>query len=265
MQLNAIDPKVVDQRIRQSLNGRERELYFRLLKRMPPESIVKSIGVGFKKTGAIKDLVKSDVSAVCRQLKENAVLRQRTIGAGIDILTAIKESSTDPKMIYSILFENTQGGIPGRERAVPDWHSIVTLHSTLPIESFIQLDRENLKWLAALSTRQKRYASELEMTNDLLTFILLHGREFIEHLHYCNATFMRCGDCRGRFNYMMNSANHSYSDLEQESEVYDMLIREENDETKLRFVKGIVDVYDSFVTQVIPKVKNKYDNINNKK
>lgn len=246
MHLNSLKSKVVDQRIRQSLGGKEREIYFRLLKKMPSESIMLSIGIKFRENDAIKELSAENISSTCHDAKESTVNAQRKIGAGLDILTAVRDSGANPRMMYRMIFEHAPGIWKpiNSGKAVLDWPGIKFIHSTLGA-GFVDLDNDriSLKWLSELRLKQ-RYASEWEKIDPILTLLESpEGRLLVEHLHQCRANPCRCAEGKERLNHLIKSATRWHCQLERDFEICDTLIKESNDDVKFRFVKAVADVY----------------------
>jgi len=159
LHFNSLKSKVVDQRIRQSLGGKEREIYFRLLKKMSPESVMLCIGVKFRESGAVRGLSVDNILIACHDARESTVNAQRKIGAGLDILTAVRDSGADPKMMYRTIFAHSPGIWKpiASEKAVLDWPGIKFIHSALGA-GFVELDMISLKWLSGLPLKQM-YAS----------------------------------------------------------------------------------------------------------
>ena len=244
MHFNSLESKVVDQRIRRSLGGKEREIYFRLLKKMPPESVMLGIGVKFRESDAIKGLSVKNISSTCRDSRESIVNTQRKIGAGLDILTAVRDSGANPKMMYRMVFTHAPGIWKpiGNEKAVLDWPGIKFIHSTLGM-GFVDLDRISLKWLSELPLRQ-RHSSEWELIDPMLTLLELpEGRLLVEHLHQCRANPCKCAEGKDRLNHVIKNAIKWHRQLERDFEICDILIKENNDDVKFRVVKAVADVY----------------------
>ena len=248
MHFNSLESKVVDQKIRQSLGGKEREIYFRLLKKMPPESVMLSIGVKFRENDAIGGLSVENISSTCRDARESTVNAQRKIGAGLDILTTVKDSGANLKMMYRIIFTHAPGIWKpiDSEKAVLDWPGIKFIHSALGM-GFVELDRISLKWLSELRLKQ-RHSSELELIDPMLTILESpEGRLLVEHLHQCRANPCKCAEGKDRLNHVIRSATRWHRQLERDFEICDILIKENNDDVKFRFVKAVADIYTSLM------------------
>jgi len=248
LHFNSLESKAVGQRIRQSLNGKEQELYSRLLMKMPPEGIMLSVGVNFHDQlphyWRDQGIDVSNISDVCRDIRENSVICRRNITAGLDVFTAVRNSGANPRMIYRMIFSHAPGIYdPIRsEKAVLDWNGIKNIHSALGYR-FVGLDEKSLKWFSGLPLKQ-RYSSELELIEPILALIeSKEGRLVIEHLHRCSATVCRCIEGKERLNRLIKSATRWQGQHEKDYVICDTLIREDSEETKLGFVMAITGIY----------------------
>ena len=248
MHFNSLESKAVDQRIRQSLNGKEQELYSKLLMKVSPEGIMLSVGVNFHdqlpQYWHDQGINVSNISDVCRDIRENSVICRRNITAGLGVFTAVRNSDANPRMIYRMIFSHAPGiGNPiHSEKAVLDWNGIKNIHSALGYR-FVELDKVSLKWFTGLPLKQE-YSSELELIEPMLALIeSIEGRSLIEHLHRCNATVCRCSEGKERLNHLIRSATRWQGQHEKDYRICDALIREDSEETKLGFVMAITGVY----------------------
>lgn len=248
MHFNSLESKAVGQRIRQSLNGKEQELYSKLSMKISPEGIMLSVGVNFYDQlphyWRDQKISVSNISDVCRDIRENSVICRRNITAGLDFFTAIRDSGANPRMVYRMIFAHAPGiwNPINSEKAVLDWNGIKNIHSALGYK-FVDLDRESLKWFNELPLKQ-RYSSELELIEPMLALIeSMEGRLIIEHLHRCNATVCRCNEGKERLNNLIRSAAHWQSQHEKDYKICDTLVREDSEETKFGFVRAITGIY----------------------
>jgi hypothetical protein len=283
LHFKSLESRVVDQRIQRSLNGKEREFYLGLARKIPPENIMNQIGAmrdsmrsreeKMRKervvlTKSVSDLLREvgadlgngahddgkandigDLLDACRDLRENAVVWQRNIELSLDIFAAIRDSGANPQMLYRVLFRHAQGKLnPIRsDKAVIDWNFLKSMHLDLGkdyFKHFAEPSREELYWLSKLPVRN-RFSSELEML-DLICFQIEsdEGRQLIEHLHCCKSSFCRCNEGMDRLNAVIGGAKKQLSYLEEKFRICDALIRESDDEVRFRFVKVVLGAYD---------------------
>lgn len=246
---NSPESKIAEQRILRSLKAPERKFYFELAKKIPPERILEKIGSQFSGN---RRLMKSNISDTCRDLKGGTVTGQRVMEIGLDVLTAVKKSDADLKILQRMLFGfrfsiKHQAPSPEANKTFFGHSEKVfwRMFSDLGTDFLLELDEGEKNWLSRLPTKQK-YAYEWEMINPLLT--LMEGEEgkfLLDHLSKCTATPCRCREAKDRLNLLINSAKVYHRDFNNQFVIFDSLIRERNEDVKFGFVKAIVDIYGS--------------------
>lgn len=226
----------INRKLMFKLTEKERAVYERLKKEVPTEKIVVHIGQKFS-TLDYNSITPETVNETFKEVKANAVLWQRKIEIAKDVLTAIKRSEANPKMLLKIFFENDSKNT----MVEPNWYVMNVLHSSVGLD-FVSMSQQKAGWLNSLPLKQK-YLSEWELIEPLLYMIgTEEGRKFIEHLYGCKATICRCKKGKKGMDALIKKTEELSKDLDEQYRISNALIKEDIYAAS-NFVRKMMDVY----------------------
>lgn len=230
------------------LTEKERAVYERLKKEVPAEKIVVHIGQKFSSLD-YNSITPETVNETFKEVKANSVLWQRKIDIANDVLTAMKKSEANPKMLLKIFFENDAKNT----MVEPNWYVMNVLHASVGLD-FISLSQKKTAWLNSLPLRQK-YLSEWELIEPLLYMMgTEEGKLLVGHLYECKANICRCKKGKKGLNALIKKTEELSKDLEEQYRISNTLIKEDIDAAS-NFVRKMMDVY--HVTNIIYSLNKK--------
>jgi len=241
--------RVIRQKILQSLKDKERDLFFRMMQRVSPERIVSDIGVNFRD---LKSISTSNVTERCRSIREQTVMWQRRVSGGLDAFIAMRKMDIDMKELQKVFLGYAVNKKDPLSPAVKETffgrqsRAYWKMYSDLG-DVMLDLNRE-LGWFGRLPTRQK-YASEWEVIGHVHSLLESdEGKLLLDHVNRCTVTPCRCSEAKNRLNILIWSAKGWNKDLGRQYMIFDTLIRENSNATKLGFIKAVADIYKAMET-----------------
>ncbi len=230
------------------LTDKERLIYEKLKKEVLTEKIVIQIGQKFSGLD-YNSITPETVNTTFREIKANSVIWQRKIDISNDVLTAIKKSDANMKMLLKIFFENESKNTI----IEPNWYVINVLHSTLGID-FISLNQKKAAWLNSLPLKQ-RYSSEWELVEPLLYMLETdEGKTLIDHLYKCKTNICRCKKGKRGLNALIAKTEELSKELEEQYKISNIMIKEDANSVS-KFIRKIMNVY--HVTNMIYYINKK--------
>lgn len=228
------------------LTQKEKEVYLKLKRKIPVENIIVNIGETFSNTN-YKSINKSEMVDILLNARSNAIGWERKLDTAEDVLTSIKKTNANPKMIAKMFFANPKTG----KIEKPFWELTRTMYSIIGIKYFT-ITKEDVMWLNCLNLKNK-YASEVEIIEPLFHILdTKEGHEFIEHLCECKNTICDCIDGRKKLNELIYKIKEYKEEIEYEFEIYNTLIKE-NPDVVLGLIDKSMDIY--FITKLFYIIK----------
>ncbi len=237
----------LDKNVFFKLSAKEKEVYLKLKRQIPVEEIILTIGDVFSKVD-YRNLEKDKLIDLLAMSKSNAVLWERKMEAAEDVLTAVKRSGSNPKMIFNLFFRNRSG----KKAEKPYWELTRTMYSILGIK-FFDLSREETAWLNSIGLKNK-YVSETEIIDPLFNILdTKEGHEFINHLYLCKNTICTCVESKKGITELIEKTKEYKKEIQNEFIIYDILIKEDVN-TVLSLVNRCMDMY--WITHLFHILKN---------
>ncbi|MEM3369628.1 MAG: hypothetical protein QXE90_02120 [Candidatus Micrarchaeia archaeon] len=237
----------LDKNVFFKLNAKEKEVYLKLKKHVPVEEIILTIGDTFSKVD-YRNLEKEKLIDLLAMSKSNAVLWERKMEAAEDVLTAVKRSGSNPKMIFNLFFRNRTS----KKAEKPYWELTRTMYSILGIK-FFDISREEIVWLNSIGLKNK-YVSETEIIDPLFNILdTKEGHEFINHLYLCKNTICTCVESKKGINELIEKTREYKREIKNEFIIYDTLIKEDLN-IVMSLINRCMDMY--WITHLFHILKN---------
>ncbi|MEM3408091.1 MAG: hypothetical protein QXF07_00960 [Candidatus Micrarchaeia archaeon] len=225
----------LDKNVFFKLSAKEKEIYLKLKKQVPVEEMILSIGDTFSKVN-YKELEKEKLMEILSKAKSNSVIWERKMNAAEDILTAIRRSGSNPKMIFNLFF-----GKKNKKIEKPYWELTRTMYSIMGTK-FLTITNEEIGWLNAIGLKNK-YASEIEIIDPLFNILdTKEGHEFINHLYICKNTICTCIESRKLINELIEKTKEYKKEMQNEFIIFDILMKEEPNAV-ISFINKCMDLY----------------------
>lgn len=237
----------LDKNVFFKLSAKEKEVYLKLKRQVPVEEIILTIGDVFSKVD-YRNLEKEKLIDLLAISKSNAVLWERKMEAAEDVLTAVKRSGSNPKMIFNLFFRNSSS----KKAEKPYWELTRTMYSILGVK-FFDIGREEIAWLNSIGLKNK-YVSETEIIDPLFNILdTKEGHEFINHLYLCKNTICTCVESKKGITELIEKTKEYKKEIQNEFIIYDILIKEDLN-TVLSLVNRCMDMY--WITHLFHILKN---------